>query len=79
MLVLELDEFITNTARIVGLYGARSMKLSEVRLSVRPSRHSDAARRCGGFAAAGPAARRYRSIAARPELNSKCEQYHAVS
>jgi len=77
MLVLELDEFIINTARIV--CGARSMKLSEVRLSVRPSRHSDAARRCGGFAAAGPAARRYRSIAARPELNSKCEQYHAVS
>jgi len=27
----------------------------------------------------GPAARRYRSIAARPALNSKCEQCHIVS
>jgi len=36
---------------------------------VRPSvclSHPAAARRCCGFAAVGPAARRYRSIAARP-------------
>ena len=33
----------------------------------------------GGFAAVGPAARRYRSIAARPALSSKCEQCHVVS
>ena len=32
--------------------------------------HSPAALRCCGFAAVGPAARRYRSIAARPALNS---------
>jgi len=43
-------------------------------LSVRPSRHPATASRCGGFAAVGQAARRYRSIAARPALSSKCEQ-----
>jgi len=32
--------------------------------------HPAAARRCCGFAALGPAARRYRSIAARPALSS---------
>jgi len=35
--------------------GAGFMKLSSVRLSVRPSHQSAAARRCGGFAAVGPA------------------------
>ena len=35
--------------------------------------------RCGGFAAVGPAARRYRSIAARPALSSKCEQCRVAS
>jgi len=62
------------------------MKLSGVRLSVRPSvrlsvclsHHSAAARYCGGFAAVGPAASGYRSIAARPALSSKCEQCHVV-
>ena len=34
-------------------------------LSVRPS-HPAATRRCCGFAAVGPASRRYRPIAARP-------------
>jgi len=32
------------------------MKLPSVRPSVRPSHHSAATRRCGGFAALGPAA-----------------------
>jgi len=31
-------------------------------MSVRTSRHSAAARRCGGFAAVGQAARRYRRL-----------------
>ena len=69
---------------------SKSMKLSSVRLSVRPSvrpsvclsvclsHHSAAARHCGGFAAVGPAASGYRSIAARPALSSKCEQCHVV-
>ena len=34
--------------------------------SDRLSAHSPAAAACGGFAAVGPAGRRYRSIAARP-------------
>jgi len=38
-------------------------------LSVRLS-HPAAARRCCGFAAVGPAGRRYRSIAARPAVSS---------
>ena len=45
------------------------MQLSGVRPSVRPSvclSHPAVAHRCCGFAAVGPAARRYRSIAARP-------------
>ena len=42
-----------------------------VRLSVRPSHHSPAALRCGGFAAVRPAGTRCRSIAARlPALTS---------
>jgi len=55
------------------------MERSCVRLSVCPPHNTAAARRCGGFAAVGPAARRYRSIAARPALSSKREQCHAVS
>jgi len=35
--------------------------------------------RCGGFAAVGPAGRRYQSIAARPALSSNCEQCYVVS
>ena len=46
------------------------MKLPSVCLSVCLSHRSTAARRCCGFAAVGPAARRYRSIAARPALSS---------
>ena len=48
-------------------------------LSVCPFHHSAAARRCGGFAVVGPAARRYRSIVARPALSSKYEQCYVVS
>jgi len=48
-------------------------------LSVRPFHHPAATRRCGGFAAVGPAARRYRSTAALPALSSKCGQCHVVS
>ena len=44
-------------------------------VSVMPT----AAAACGGFAAVGPAGRRYRSIAARPAFSSNCEQCHAVS
>jgi len=40
-------------------------------LCVRQSRRPASARRCGGFAVAGPAGRKYRSIAARPALSSK--------
>ena len=47
---------MTDTARIVTVG----------RPSVRLSRHSTAARRCGGFVAVGPAGGRYRLIAARP-------------
>ena len=64
-------------ARIV--CGAGSMKLSSVRLSVRPSHHSAATRRCGGFAAVCPAATRYRPIAARPALSSKGERCRVVN
>ena len=42
------------------------------RYGVRPSvclSHSPAAAACGGFAAVGPAGRRYRSITARPARN----------
>ena len=50
------------------------------RASVRLSRHSAAAPRCGGFAAVGPAGGRYRSIAAaRPARRSNCEQCRVVS
>ena len=73
-----------DTARIVCAAG--SMKLSSVRLSVpparlsvRPSHHSVGARSCDGFAAAGPAAGKYRSTAARPALSNKREQCHVVS
>ena len=75
---------VIDTACIV--CGAGSMKLSGVRpsvcLSVCPTTSVPslaAARRCGGFAAVGPAGRRYRSIAARPALSSNCEQCHVVS
>jgi len=47
--------------------------------SVRPTvclSHSRTAAVCSGFAAVGPAARRYRSIAARPARSSKCGQCH---
>jgi len=68
-----------------GLWNCRaSVCLSaclSVCLSVCPSHFRPPyVRRCGGFAAAFcPAARRYRSIAARPALSSKCEQCHVVS
>jgi len=39
--------------------------------SVRLSAHPAAARRCCGFAAGCPAARSYRSIAARPAVSSR--------
>jgi len=48
-------------------------------LSVCLSRRSTAAAACDGFAAVGPAGRRYQSIAARPALSSNCEQCHVVS
>jgi len=66
-----------DTARIV--CGEGFMELSGVRPSVCPTHNSAAARRGGGFAAVGPAARRCRSIAARPTLTSRCEQCHVVS
>jgi len=48
---------------------------------------SDAAAACGGFAAVGPAGRRYRSIAAAGAIHmhsstavsTKCEQYHVAA
>ena len=40
------------------------------RPSIRPSHHLNATRNCCRFAAVGPAARRYRSIAARLALSS---------
>jgi len=47
------------------------MRLSSVRLSVCLSVPAlAAARRCRGFAAVGPAAWRYQSIAARPAVSS---------
>ena len=55
----ELD--IIETASIV--------KLSVVRLSVCPSHHSAATRPCGGFAAVGPATRRYRSQGCKAECS----------
>jgi len=51
------------------------MKLSGVRLSVRPW-HSDVAGLLTWFRRAG---RRYQSIAARPALSSRCDQRHVVS
>ena len=48
-------------------------------LSALPSRHSAAVCHCCRFAAVGPAGRRYRSIAARRALSSKCEQCHVAS
>jgi len=68
---------VINIARIVCAAG--SMKLPSVRLSVRLSHYSAAARRCGGFAAVGPAARRYRPTAAQPALSSKREQCHVLT
>jgi len=57
------------------------MKQSSVRLSVclsvGPSHHSAAA--ACGFAAVGPVARIYRSIAGLPALSSKCKQCHVVN
>jgi len=47
--------------------------------SVCLSHQSTAAAACGEFAAVGPAGGRYRSIAARPALSSKCDQCHVVS
>jgi len=44
---------------------AVSIELSSVCLSLHPSHQPAVTRRCGGFAAVGPAARRYRSTAAR--------------
>ena len=55
-------------SRIYETVGRPSVRLS-VCLSVRVWRHTASARRCGGFAAVGPAASRYRSIAARPALS----------
>jgi len=84
-------------ARIVGIGLCRRQGLCNGTMSVRPSvrltvclsRLSTAAAACGGFAAVGPAGRRYRSIAARPTppqqrrrsstaVSSKGEQCHAV-
>jgi len=76
MSTLSLSKLLLiNTACIVRP-GSGSVKFSSVRLSVCPARHSAAARLCGGFAAVGPASSRYRLIAARPALSSKCEQCH---
>jgi len=50
--------------------GAGSMKLSVVRLSVCPSV------RCGWLATVDQAGKKYRLIAARSALSSKCEQCH---
>ena len=72
-------------------YPAGSMSRSGVRpsvcLSVCLSQHSAAARRCGRFAAVGPAGRRYRSIAAAGQQHPRrstahsrqCGQWHVVS
>ena len=48
-------------------------------LSICLSHHSTTIRRCGRFAAVGPADRRYRSIAEWPSLSSDCKQCHIVS
>ena len=50
-----------------------------VRLSVRLSILSTAATACSGFTAAGPAARKYWSTAARSALSSNWELCHTVS
>jgi len=55
------------------MYIEQSLIKLSTRLSVRPSHH------CGRFAAVGPAARRCRSVAARPALSSKCAQCHVLS
>jgi len=55
--------------------GAGSMQLSGVRPSVSLS-HPATARRCCGFAAVGPAARRYQS-ATRPAVSSSAPQHGA--
>ena len=58
---------------------AGCMKVSGVCLSVCLSYLRPPHASAGGFAAVGPAGRRYRSIAARPALSSKCKQCHVVS
>jgi len=72
---------IIGTARIV--CRAVSMQLLGVRPSVRPSvclsQHSPAARCYCGFAAVGPADRRYRSIAAQPAGRRSAAADHDVS
>ena len=60
-------EFTSPTSRS----SSSTVRLS-VRLSVCPMRLSTAAAPCGGFAAVGPAGRRYRLIAARPAPSSNC-------
>jgi len=52
---------------------------AEQGLSICLSHHSTTIRRCGRFAAVGPADRRYRLIAEWPSLSSDCKQCHIVS
>jgi len=68
-----------DTARIVCPWNCRAFASLSLCLSVRPVIRLPHAAACDGFAAVGPAAKRYRSTAARPALSSKCEQCHAVS
>jgi len=81
---------IVGNATVRVVCGAGSMHLPGVRPSVRPSvllcvrhlSHPAAARRYCRFAAAGPAGRRYRSIAARRDVRraaGECGQCRVVS
>jgi len=48
-------------------------------LSICLSHQLAATLHCSGFAAVGPATRRYRSIAAQPALSTECKQCHVNS
>ena len=50
-----------------------------VRLSIQSIQSVEWCSSVRGFAAVGPAGRRYRSIAARPALSSNCEQCYVIS
>ena len=67
-------EFTSPTSRS----WSSTVRLS-VRLSVCPMRLSTAAAPCGGFAAVGPAGRRYRLIAARPAPATAPQQHGAAA